>query len=75
MQSFIFQASCKGEVEECHNGGAMIWHPVKSFACVCKDGYEGMFCQRGSIYLNCWALIRDEYLQSTISDLTEIERE
>ena len=55
-QCFTFQASCRGEVNECQNGGTMIWDPVKPFACVCKDGYEGSFCEKGSIPLNSWVL-------------------
>ena len=41
----IFQASCRGEVNECHNGGTMIWNPVKSFECLCKEWYVGEFCE------------------------------
>ena len=50
MQCFIFQASCRGEVNECYNGGTNIWDPVKSFACLCKKGYEGVFCEKGNTY-------------------------
>ena len=52
-QCFIFQASCRGEVNECHNGGTMIWDPVKPFTCVCKDGYIGTLCGEGIIHLYC----------------------
>ena len=48
---FTLQGSCKGEVNECHNGGTMIWDPVKPLTCVCKDGYIGMFCEKGIIHL------------------------
>ena len=44
-QRSLFQASCTGEVNECQNGGTMIWDPDKLFACVCKDGYEGELCE------------------------------
>jgi hypothetical protein len=47
MQCTILQASCRAKVNECHNGGRMIWNPVKPFACLCKEGYEGEFCEKG----------------------------
>ncbi|CAB4026667.1 neurogenic locus Notch -like, partial [Paramuricea clavata] len=39
-------ASCRGEVNECHNGGTMIWDPVKPFNCLCEKGYEGEICEK-----------------------------
>jgi hypothetical protein len=48
MQCTILQASCRAEVNECHNGGTMIWDTVKPFACLCKEGYEGEFCEKGN---------------------------
>ena len=51
-QCSLFQASCTEEANECHNGGTMIWDPVKQFACVCKDGYVGELCE-GNIRLDC----------------------
>jgi hypothetical protein len=44
----FLQASCRGEVNECQNGGTMIWHPVKTFGCLCGKGYEGEICEKGS---------------------------
>ncbi|CAB3978548.1 fibropellin-1-like isoform X1 [Paramuricea clavata] len=38
-------ASCRGEVNECRNGGTMIWDPEKPFNCLCKEGYEGEMCE------------------------------
>ena len=49
----LFQASCRGETNECRNGGTPIWDPVKPYACLCRDGYEGEFCEKGKIYLCC----------------------
>ncbi len=46
---YMFQASCKGEVNECHNGGTMIWDPVKPFTCLCNEVYEGEFCEKGKM--------------------------
>jgi hypothetical protein len=43
----MLQVSCRGEVNECQNGGTMIWDPVKPFNCVCKKGYEGAICKNG----------------------------
>ena len=34
-------------MNECQNGGTMIWDPVKPFNCVCKKGYEGAICKNG----------------------------
>ncbi|CAB4022465.1 fibropellin-1-like isoform X1, partial [Paramuricea clavata] len=39
-------ASCRGEVNECQNGGTMIWHSVKTFGCLCGKGYEGEICEK-----------------------------
>ena len=47
----IFQAKCNGEIDECHNGGTMIWDPVKTFNCVCKEGYRGELCNIGNIQI------------------------
>ena len=45
---YMFQAFCKGEVNKCHNGGIMIWDPVKPFTCLCNGVYEGEFCEKGN---------------------------
>ena len=42
----FFQASCTGEVNQCRNGGTMIWDPVKQFVCLCKDGFGGERCEK-----------------------------
>ena len=47
MYLIIFQVSCKGETNECHNGGTAIWDPIKPYSCQCKVGYEGDFCEKG----------------------------
>ena len=41
--AIYFQTSCKVEVNECQNGGTMIWNPVKSFTCQCKEGLKGNY--------------------------------
>ncbi|XP_028411633.1 uncharacterized protein LOC114534395 [Dendronephthya gigantea] len=33
-------ATCRKEVNECHNGGAMIWGPKKKFTCKCLKCYN-----------------------------------
>jgi hypothetical protein len=48
MQGTFFLASCRGEVNECHNGGTMIWHPAKTFSCLCGKRYEGEICEKGN---------------------------
>ncbi|XP_028411610.1 lactadherin-like [Dendronephthya gigantea] len=42
-------AYCRGEVNECQNGGTMIWHPEKLFSCQCLECYEGEFCENGLV--------------------------
>jgi hypothetical protein len=48
----ILQASCRGEVDECSNGGRMIRGPVKTFKCECKEGYKGELCEKGTVLVN-----------------------
>ncbi|XP_028411616.1 lactadherin-like [Dendronephthya gigantea] len=38
-------ATCRGEMNECHNGGIMIWDPEKEYLCQCLDCYEGSRCE------------------------------
>ena len=38
-------AACRGEINECQNGGTMIWDPAKTFNCLCKAGYKGDLCE------------------------------
>ena len=47
LNLIIFQLSCRGDTNECHNGGTAIWDPVKPYSCKCKGGYEGEFCEKG----------------------------
>ena len=46
MTQYIFQAACRGEINECYNGGTMIWDPKKTFSCLCKEGYKGELCKK-----------------------------
>ena len=50
-QCTFFQTTCKEETNECQNGGTMIWDPVKSFTCLCKEGYGGELCEKGEVHL------------------------
>ncbi|XP_028411974.1 EGF-like repeat and discoidin I-like domain-containing protein 3 [Dendronephthya gigantea] len=38
-------ASCRGEVNECHNGGKMTWEIGRQFSCWCLKCYEGERCK------------------------------
>ena len=48
MHLYIFQAACRGETNECYNGGTMIWDPTKTFRCLSKEGYKGELCKEGN---------------------------
>ena len=41
----ILQAACRGEINECYNGGTMIWDLAKTFSCICMEGYKGELCK------------------------------
>jgi hypothetical protein len=49
---FLFKSSCRQDINECQNGGTAIWDPVKSFSCLCKEGYMGELCEKGSFRFN-----------------------
>ena len=52
----ILQAACRREINECYNGGTMIWDPAKTFSCICKEGYKGELCKtedKNVIYKLC----------------------
>ncbi|XP_028411604.1 EGF-like repeat and discoidin I-like domain-containing protein 3 [Dendronephthya gigantea] len=37
--------ACQAEVNECYNGGTMIWDPDEQYFCQCLDCYEGRLCE------------------------------
>ncbi|XP_028411990.1 EGF-like repeat and discoidin I-like domain-containing protein 3 [Dendronephthya gigantea] len=66
-------AYCREEVNECQNGGTVIWNQERRFSCQCLECYEGHFCEKVTETFNALGMENGDIKDEQITASSELD--